>query len=334
MIMLYYQAGAGDNNTFQECIEPGQSGSYPIDDETFSLPVSLRGWNIQARGGDSSDPLQVGSKPGQALDDQGRPTGSTQPGPTMNAWASVQFYVNTDCAGDHDSPVVQFWEKTGKHFGIAVDDDGNEGAGFRQEQWVKMLQQVLVPVLGKALTEGTRKYSADDLDADTNGVWRAVENDAGPSLTQLVRDNVGGDYFCGPGYQRGRDVTWTEPVSNGVDANGVETFKDVEHRGKCPPLHVSINDVGFADAGIASARANVFAAQQNAKAAVIAAQAELDKSRILAQASANPSYLQVRELEIRLQESQNQLDAARACASNSNCTVVVGVDAGVNVGKK
>ncbi len=98
---------------------------------------------------------------------------------------------------------------------------------------------------------------------------------------------------------------------------------------------MSINDVGFADLGIANARANVFAAQQNAKAAVIAAQAELDKSRILAQASANPSYLQVRELEVRLQESNNQLEAARACASNGNCTVIVGVSpTGVTVGKR
>jgi len=331
MIGLYYTAGSGDNQAFKECIEPGTSGSYPIDDKTYWLPTSIRGWNIQPKDGDSDQALQVGSKPGQVIGDDGKPTGATQPGPGMLAWASAQFYLNTDCQGGKDSPIVQFWNKTGNRYHIAAD--GDDGEGFNEDNWRKMLAQVLEPAMGKALRTGTRLYSPDDLDSNNNNVWAAVEKTSGPLMSQTLRDNVGGDYFCGPGFDRGREVTWQEYVSSGFDANGVETFTTKDVKGKCPPLRISLNDMGFADAGIAAARAKVFTAQQEAKAQVTAAQAQLQTAGILAQVSQNPNYLKLREYEVQLELAKLQLQGIQACASNSNCTNVVSAS-GVTVGVK
>jgi len=90
-VILYYKAGAGDNREFQECIEPGHAGSYPVDDEVFPLPVSLRTWNIAVQGGDTDRPITSGSKPAPVNGPDGRPTGQTQPGPEVLIWATADF---------------------------------------------------------------------------------------------------------------------------------------------------------------------------------------------------------------------------------------------------
>ena len=323
---LYYKSGAGDNKEFVECIEPGKAGSYPIDDEIFVLPTSLRTWNMRADGsGDTTEPIRSGSLPV-----------GTQPGPEVVVWGSAEFYLNTDCnvskanpKGIKDSPVVKFWENTGQRpwadgKGISVDGE----AGFQDKSWKNMLQNTLVPSEERVIREETRKYTADQLDANLGGIYSKIERNLAPTFIEQLRQKLGGDYFCGVGYERGKEVTWNEWVSDGTDDKGEPKVKQVEKKGKCPPVRVTISGIDLYDKGIVESRAKVFQAEQEAKAKLIAAQAELDAARILGQAASNEAYLKYKQIEA-------QLKAAEACAKNSNCTVIIDGtgNAGVNVGK-
>lgn len=311
-IYLYYASGAGDDKKFVECIEPGTAGSYPLDDEIFALPTSLRTWNIRPQGGDTDQPVKSGSKPV-----------GNQPGPEVVIYATADFYLNTDCKAGKDSPVVKFWENTGRRYGVSTDGEG----GFKDDAWKTVLLNTLVPAEEKALREQTRNYTADELDANLGGVWGRMEKQLGALFNAELRAKVGGDYFCGTGYGRGGDVEWTEWVPDGVDEQGVAKVREEKRKGACPPVRISITDVNFADAGIAASRAAVFKAEQDAKAKLIAAQAELDQSRILGEAAKNESYLKLKQIEA-------ELEAAKACASNPNCTLVVGASGvTVNTGK-
>lgn len=299
-IWLIYNAGTSENKNFKECVEPGTEGPGVVDDEIFALPTSLRTWAVAADGsGDTKDPFVVGSAP----DDGG------QAGPQLNIWATVDFYLNTNCEGGATSPVVQFWEKTGRRAwvdGHGVSVDGEDG--FKEDAWRKMLQNTLVSVEGALLQAEARKYRPDDLDTNLNDVWSKMEGELSSKFNAAVREKVGGDYFCGVAYNRAQ--------------------KD------CPPLKIDITGIDYNDPGIQTARNNVRKALEDRKAELIKAQGELEKANLLAQANRNPNYLEFAKLEAQVELARLQLEAAKACSANPNCTVVVGVSGGVNVGTK
>lgn len=309
MIALYYKAGAGDNKKFEECIEPGTDGKYPVDDEVFYLPTSLRTWAVLPEGGDSNVFFTVASAPDPK---------TNQPGPQMGVWVTVEFYLNTNCEDPDgtgpleakDSPIVQFWEKTGRrpwHDGKGISSSGEDG--FNEDAWRKMLQNILVPVEVGVLNSASRKHSADDLDSDKDGLWAKMEAEIGPAFNAQLKTKVGGDYFCGSTYNRNLKT--------------------------CPAVTVDIVEINFADPGIQAARNNVFKAKQEREAELTRAKTELDKANLLAQANRNPNYLEFAKLEADLERAKLELQAAQACAANPNCTLIVGVGAnpGVFTGK-
>lgn len=305
-IILYYAAGAGENKVFKECIKPGEAGSYPVDDEVYSLPTSQRTWNVRPQGGDSATPITSGSKP----------SADGQPGPSVSIFATADFFLNVDCTGGRLSPIVQFWERAGRRYGIAVDGED----GFDNKKWITMLMNTLVPAEEKALREQTMRHLADDLDANIGAVWSKIEAQLGTTFMAELQAKLGGAFFCGTGYAGGRKTSWDEPVVNG---DGTASTRRVE--GTCPPIRVSISDINFTDDDIAKARNDVYAAKAKAEAALIAARAEVDKAALLARAANDPAYLRLKEIEA-------QLEAAKACAANPNCTLVLGAD-GVIAGK-
>ena len=302
-IILYYASGPGENKEFKECIKPGGNGAYPVDDEIYALPASQRTWNIRPTGGDSKDPITSGSKP----------SSDGQPGPSVSIYATADFYLNIDCTGGKSSPIVQFWERTGRRYGIASNGED----GFSNKKWITMLLNTLVPAEEKALREQTMRYLADDLDANIGAVWAKIEAQLGGTFMAELKAKLGGEFFCGTGYAGGRKTTWDELNSDG-------TTRKVE--GTCPPIRVSISDINFTDQGIAEARNKVYKAKAEAEAALIAARAEVDQAALLSKAANDPAYLRLKEIEAQLQ-------AAKACASNPNCTLVLGAD-GVVVGAK
>lgn len=304
-IILYYKAGIGDNKTFQECIYPGKAGSYPIDDEIYSLPTSQRTWNIRPNDGDTSTPISSGSKP----------SSDGQPGPEVAVYATADFFINTDCSAGKDSPVVKFWENSGRRYGIAKDDEG-----FQEKNWRKLLMNTFVPAEERAIREQTMKYLADDLDANLNGAWGKIGIALESSFMTELNSKLGGQFFCGSGYNGGKKTSWTE---QSVNEDGIVETKKVE--GTCPPIKIAISNINFADSGIAEARNKVYKAKSEAEAQLIAARAEVDKAAMLSKAARDSAYLELKKIEAQLQ-------AAEACASNPNCTIVIGGD-GVIAGK-
>jgi hypothetical protein len=285
---LYYTNGSVDTKAFQECVKPNGKGPWQANNDVFALPTSLRTWNIRPTGGDTDQAIQSGSKP--------TVNGSTtQPGAGVAVYATAEFYLNTNCDGGKDSAVVKFWEQTGRRYGVS-----SASGEFSQDGWNRMLLNTLVPAEEKAIREVTRNYSADDLDANTNGIWKQMEGALGATFQAELLAKTGGNYLCGPGYDRAK--------------------------ADCPPVRISITDINFADAGIAEARARVFKAEQDAKAALVAAQSQVDVANKLGQAGKNPSYLELKKLE-------TWLAGIQACAQNPNCTTFVGEPDGVAVSK-
>lgn len=334
-VILYYSAGTGENREFQECIQPGTSGSYPIDDEIFALPTSLRTWNIRPEGGDSDKPIASGTLPAMV-------NGASQPGPEVVVYATADFYLNSDC-GDgkgreddeettgYKSPIVKFWEQTGRRDwcgkgGISADgEDGFNGEAFRC-----MLLNTLLPAEEKALRQETRKFSADVLNDNIDNVWATMERNLAPTFQRELRAKLGGDFFCGAGYDGGRKVKWTEweqgkmrnPENGGellpeVDANGLPVYHEVEKIDTCPPVRITITDVNFRDKGIADSRARVTVAENDAKAKQIEANGQAERAATLEGVGNSPGY-------IRLQEIEAQREAAEACKASKNCTVIIG----------
>lgn len=321
--LLYYAAGAGDDRKFVECIRPGTSGKYPIDDETFTILTDLKTWNIapKGQGGDSDQAIESGTKYG--------PDG--QPGPQVKTWSSVDFVINQDCTKGADSPIVQFWERLGRRYEISTDSDEN---GWQQAKWVDLLENTLVVAEKKAIAEGTRFYTADALDSNGHGERGELEKRIGPLFADELRRKLGGDYFCGSAFHMDpkgnpQPVTYDEYVPAGSNPDGTVKFTVEQRTSTCPPPRISITDIDFANADIARARADVYAAEQRAKAQLIAAQAELDKAKLLGQAASNEQYLRYKQIEA-------QLAAADACKASPNCTVIVDGSgrAGVNVAAK
>jgi len=307
-IMLHYNAGTGENHTFNSCIEPGTSGGTIYDDDTFALPTRQLSWDIRPQGGDSAAPIDSGSKPGT----------DGQPGPHVATYATAKFYLNVDCGDgkDANSPIVQFWEKIGSKRWAGNKAIVDEGADdINVASWTAMLQNTIVAAEEKALAEGTRFYLADDLDANAHGERAELEKRIAPEFQRELRTQLGGDFFCGVGYNGGKTVSWDE-TSATVDAYGKASLYTQHKTGTCPPVRISITDVNFADPSIAAARARVYTAEQEAKAKLIAAQAEVDQANKLGAAASNEQYLKYKQLEA-------QLAAAQACRESSNCTVIV-----------
>lgn len=327
-IVLYYKAGARDDRKFQECIPPGQSGSYPVDDETFSLPTTLRTWSVRKDGsGDSNQPIDTGSKFGA----------DGQPGPHVLTFTTSEFYLNTNCGTgklkdkDPDSPIVQFWQNIGtRPWGKDNKPLVSDGGDFDVDAWKAMLENTLVAAEEKVLADGTRFFTADELDSNAHGERTQLERRLAPFFQRELRAKLGGDYFCGVGYKRNTEATWTEYVADGVDEQGAPKIREEQRKGSCPPVRISITDVDFANPEIAQSRANVYKAEQDAKAKLTAAQAELEQSRILGQAANNDAYLRYKAVAA-------QAAAAEACKANPNCTVIIdgrgGGGVNVNAGK-
>jgi hypothetical protein len=311
-IGLYYTKGSVEGTKFQECVEPSTKGPGTVNDEIYWLNTGLATWNIQPEGGDTAEPITAGTKP----------DATGQAGPQVHVWATTEFYLNSDCTDENGqettaAPVVLFWEKTGRRYKVTAD--------IRDGNWKNMLLNTLVPVLNRTMQSVTRNFTADELDANIGDTWAKAEALMRDEFTAQLRAKVGGDYFCGPEYQRDKEVTWVQKTvkkETGKDVAGkpVDVFvfgPDESKSGTCSPVKVTISNIDYADKGLQDARAATRKAAEDAKRRLIEAKAKVDESNILAKSASDPNYMRLKELE-------TALAIAQACAANPNCTLVVG----------
>ena len=343
-LLVRYSKEVGGGISFKECVQPSRKTGTTWNDQNFVLPISLRTWNVRPEGGDSDKPVQTGTKRTVV---PGSKTNETRPGPDVKVYTKTEFYLNTDCgkategkSTDKNSPVVRFWENTGRRYTVATDgtapDGGEDGGGFNAVGWNNMLINTLVTASEKAVRSASRNYDADDLDSNVGGVWQQMEQQMSKDfVTELNASIGGGDYFCGPQYRRdaatgvATKVAWTEQVPDPAKPG---SFVPQEKSGTCPPVRISITDVVFADAGTAAARANVSAAELNRQADSINSQSKVDTANKLKEAGAEGAEVQRQQTQLQLEQERTK--QVQACAANPNCTVVVGGGSGVIVGGK
>jgi hypothetical protein len=303
-VLLRYGGGAEDRS-FEHCIQPGQSGDDVVDDYLYALPTSLRTWKVEPGSTDFDGVFNVGSAPDK----------NGQAGPQMAVRSTVEFYLNTYCgkpsedgktANDASSPVVQFWEKTGRRYEVSTD--GEDGSNFNVDNWKNVLKDTVHTVEEGLLQAESRKYDDDALDTNKDGIWEQMEKSLADKFNAQLRAKVGGDYFCGVTFDRSKP--------------------------ECPAVFIDILGIDYADKRIQDARVAVRVAEEDAKAEFLRAKAELEKANLLAQANRNPGYLEYAKLEAAKEIARLNYEAAKACSANPNCTVIVGVDeVGVHAGK-
>lgn len=270
VVGLYYMEGDQDGYKFDHCIDPGKSDQWVANNSVVWLPNNLRTWNIQPQGGDSDRPITVATKP-----ELNQPSGVQ-----VNVWSQVNMMLNTNCEGGGNSTLVQFWERIGRRY------KADEEAG-----WKTMLLNTVVPALEKSTRVVVRNYSADPTVAGTNlpQIQEEISREFGTELRRLV----GGDFFCGPTFNRLKK--------------------------ECPAVQVLVKDVDYTDPGIQQARNNKQKALEDAAAKVAAAQGEVDAANKLDSLYRNGAWLE-------LEKAKLQLEIAKACGQNPNCHMVMGSD--------
>lgn len=287
---LYYMEGPSDGYKFDACIDPGTTGPAEWNNSVVYLPTSLRTWNIAPEGGDTGAAVVVSTQP-----ETNQPSGVQ-----VKVWSTTNFFLNTFC--DQNGGVVKpFWENIGRRYKADTDDG-----------WRNMLVQILVPALEKATQDVVRSYTADALVGNVGGVRAEAQDKISTQFTAELKRLAGGDYFCGPGFNRSKS--------------------------ECPEIEMLIRDVDYADPGIQDARnakqkaielaaAKVAEAEGNAKAQVAQAQGEVD-------AAAKRGTLYENKAWVQLQLAQKQLEAIQACASSDKCTIIVGSNGNVILQQK
>lgn len=269
---LYYMKGEVDGYKFGHCVDPGASDDWVANNEVKWFNNNLRTWNIATTGGDTNEPITVQSAPEPA-----QPSGVQ-----VNVWPQTNFMLNTTCS-DGNSPLVQWWERIGRRY----DADTDKG-------WKDMLNATVVPALQKATRTVVRRYAADPLVAGTN-LPEVQQNISTEFQTELKR-LVGGDYFCGPTFDR--------------------------KAGTCPAVEVLVKDIDYTDPGIQAARNEKQKAIETAAAEVAAAQGQVDAANKLNTLYSNEAW-------VRLQIAEMNLKAIEFCGKNPTCHMVIGADGNV-----
>ena len=300
-MILQYTGGSMEGSKFKDCVDPGTVGDGSVNDTDIFLMTSERTWNIAKEGGDSNTAIEVATKP----------VSEAQPGAKVKVWLKADFFLNTSCRNSDgkisaDSPVVKWWETIGRRYGADVDGNEPSDVQSKDKGWQETIKNSLVPSEVRAIQDSARLYTADVLDSGANGSWAAMEEEIEKRLSTDL--NTNGSFYCGPGYNR------SDPKN-------------------CPPIRVTVTDIDYADSNVAARRASVTAAELEAQEKVVRAQAQVAEAKILATVARDPNYMRIKELENALAIANTQLEAAKVCSANPNCTVVIGTDANVNVGK-
>jgi hypothetical protein len=302
-IGLKYGEGPIEGEHFEKIIEPGSGQQFVWNDEIKTLPTTQRDYTFcnevrQDSNGPGCDapPIRVTALGGAELAFSG----------------GLTFELAT---GDPDT-VKQFYEDVCRKF--ECDD---EGGG-----WAEMLRVNMRNPIEDSLQEAVRGYSVDALYAGVPGEGENIDEDEALStLTQVTNDIekglketinafTGGEFFCGPGYER------SAPKN-------------------CPDFEFVITEVVPTTDAVRAAFDNNVASRQ----AVIDSRNKAEQDRINAEAKAEQERIKAEGTKVAQQALQglyadpNYLEYQRVlallrCAESANCTLIWGADgAGVNV---
>lgn len=301
-IGLKYGQGPIEGEHFEGIIEPGSGQKLVWNDEIVTLPITQRDYTF------CNDVREDSNDPGC----DAPPIRVTALGGAELAFSGG---ITFELATGNPETLRQFYEDVCRKFGCDDEDDG----------WAEMLRVNMRNPIEDSLQEAVRGYSVDALYAGVPGegenidedealsTLTKVSNDIEKSLRETINRFTGGQYFCGPSYER------SDPDN-------------------CPDFEFVITEVvpttdavrAAFDANVASRQA-VIDSRNRAEQERINAEGKAEQERIRAEGTrtaqealqglyTDPAYL----------EYQRVLAMLR-CAENANCTLIFGDSAGVNI---
>lgn len=285
---LHYTGGPIQGQKFKEIIEPGSGARFlGLLDTLVLLPTTQRDY--------------IASKHASEGDRQGYDTikAPAKGGVEMEFEFSAYFTLNTS-----PDVVRQFYER------ICIKFHCDEDAG-----WKEMLNNNFRKPIENAIQQAIRGYTVNELyageagtgvvasDAEASSLLVQVQNQVAKDLKNNINTVLGGNYFCGPSFDR-------------------------HHPEVCPDFQFQIisatptsPDVLGSFSNNAASKNNVLTATNNANAAVAEAEGRRRAQEALAGIFAVPGYVDYLKA-LALQQ----------CAQNGNCTIIANDgNTGVNV---
>lgn len=299
---LKYGEGPIEGEHFEKIVEPGSGQQFVWNDEIKTLPTTQRDYTFcnEVRA-DSNAP------------------GCDAPAIRVTALGGAELAfsggLTFELATGDPETVKKFYEDVCRKFGCDDEDDG----------WAEMLRVNMRNPIEDSLQEAVRGYSVDALYAGVPGEGDNLDEDEALStLTQVTEDikkslketiNVytGGEFFCGPGYERSDPkncpdfefvITEVSPTSEAVktafDSNVASRQAVIDSKNKSEQERIN--------------------AESRAEQDKIKAEGTKAAQEALKGLYGDPNYLESRRVEAMLR-----------CAENSNCTLVFGNGGAVNV---
>jgi hypothetical protein len=280
-IGLHYSGGPIEGQHFVDVIPPGSGARFlGLRDTLIELPVTQRDYIV------SLDPDEGDREQADVI------LAPARGGVQMQVEAAVYFTLNTG-----QDVVRRFYERVCIKFQCTGEDG-----------WRDMLNNNLRKPLEQAIQQAFRTHSVDELYGGAAGtsdtpVLVQIQDEIAQDLKDNVNQVMGGDYFCGPTFDR-------------------------SHPDVCPDFEFIIvsatptsQEVIDAFAANAASQRHVTTAENNANAAVAEADGQRRAAEALASIASIPGYI-----------AYLQAQAMQTCAGNNNCTLVVTPgDSNVNV---
>ncbi|MBA2283221.1 MAG: SPFH domain-containing protein [Actinomycetota bacterium] len=287
-IGLHYSGGPIEGQRFQGVVDPGSGSRFlGISDTLVLLPVTQRDYTASNAEGADGGPIVAPARGGVEMEFE----------------VAAYFTLNTG-----DATVRSFYERVCIKFDCTTDDG-----------WDEMLRINFRGPIEQAIQQSIRGFTVDELYAgqasvaqgeqpDDSGdeavaILEQVQEQIAADLKENINTVLGGDYFCGPTFNR------TDP--------------DV-----CPDFEFQItaavptsDAVRAAFAENAASLQDIITAQNRAQATVAEAEGQRESQEALNNLYSDPAYIAYLEAL-----------AMQACAANSNCTLVItDGGAGINI---
>jgi len=285
---LHYTGGPIEGEEFVEVIEPGSGARFlGLRDSRGLLPVTQRDYTASSAQGADGPPVVAPARGGVE----------------MQFDVAAYFTLNTS-----DDVIRRFYERVCIKFSCDEEDG-----------WDEMLRVNFRGPIEQAIQQSIRGFTVDELyagqasldseegdDEEAVAILEQVQNTIAADLKENINNVLGGDYFCGPTFDRANP-------------------------GTCPDFQFQITSavptsesVRGAFAENAASQQEIVTAENRADAAAAEAEGQRRAQEALAGIFREPGYV-----------AYLQALAMQDCARNSNCNLVItpqGADVNVNTG--
>jgi regulator of protease activity HflC (stomatin/prohibitin superfamily) len=281
-IGLHYTGGPIEGQKFVKIVEPGSGQQFlGLQDKLVLLPVTQRDYIAGTSENVDGPPIVAPAKGGVE----------------MRFEISAYFTLNTS-----PSTVRRFYER------VCIKFDCTSESG-----WDRMLENNFRKPIEQAVQQSIRGYTVDELyagearEATTEeqvvSLLVRVQDEIAADLKDNINRILGGNYFCGPTFERETPTACPD-----------FQFQIV----KAVPTNQSVIE-SFAES--AASQQRVVTAQNRARAEVAEAEGKRQAQQALAGIYSDPAYV-----------AYLQALAMQECAGNNNCTLVINPDgSSVNV---